>query len=136
MYENYLFEVYVVYSVVSVVLVTWLARTLFRTGAVFLDDVFEGRPELALAVNQLLVVGFFLLNLGYAFFMLKAEGATSSFAAMEVLASKLGFLLLSLGAIHFCNLYLFHRIRQRSQLATMPPPVTPHMNLGTGKANA
>lgn len=136
MYENYLFEVYVVYSVISVVLVTWLARTLFRTGSVFLDDVFEGRPELALAVNQLLVVGFFLLNLGYAFFMLKAEGATSSFAAMEVLASKLGFLLLSLGAIHFCNLYLFHRIRQRSQLATMPPPVNPHMNLGTSKANA
>ena len=136
MNENYLFEVYVVYSVVAVALTIWLARTLFRTGAVFLADVFADRPELAQAVNQLLVVGFYLLNLGYAFYMLKAEGADTSFAAMEVLGQKLGFLLLSLGAIHFGNLYLFHHIRQRSQIATMPPPVSPHMNLTSGRTSA
>ena len=136
MNETYLFEVYVVYSLVAVALTIWLARTLFRTGAVFLADVFADRPDLAQAVNQLLVVGFYLLNLGYAFYMLKAEGADSSFAAMEVLGQKLGFLLLSLGAIHFGNLYLFHLIRQRSQMATMPPPVRPHMNLGTSSTRA
>lgn len=136
MNQNYLFEVYVIYSLVAVVLTIWLARTLFRNGAVFLADIFEDRPELAQAVNQLLVVGFYLLNLGYAFFMLKAEGANSSFAAMEVLGQKLGFLLLSLGVIHFGNLYLFHRIRQRSNVATMPPPVHPHMNLSQGAAGA
>lgn len=133
---NYLFEVYIIYSVVAVGLTVFLARTLFRNGAVFLSDIFEGRPELAQAVNQLLVVGFYLLNLGYAFFMLKASGATSSFAAVEVLARKLGFLLLTLGALHFFNLYLFHTIRQRSQMATMPPPVSPHMNLNTSRASA
>lgn len=127
MQETYLFHVYIVYTSVAVALTVWLARTLFRTGAVFLEDVFEDRPELAQAVNQLLVVGFYLLNLGYAFFILKAEGAATKFEAMEVLGQKLGFLFLSLGAIHFCNLYLFHRIRRRTQLATLPPPVTPHM---------
>ncbi len=136
MQETYLFEVYVIYSVVAVGLTVWLARTLFRNGAVFLSDIFEGKPELAQAVNQLLVVGFYLLNLGYAFFMLKAHGATSSFAAVEVLARKLGFLLLTLGGLHFLNLYLFHRIRQRSHIATMPPPVVPHMNVNPGTASA
>jgi len=136
MHETYLFHVYVVYSLVAIVLTIWLAKTLFRTGAIFLADVFSGEPKLAEAVNQLLVVGFYLLNLGYAFFMLKAHGADTSFAAMEVLGQKLGVLLLSLGVIHFCNLYLFHRIRQRAQLATMPPPLHPHMNLAAGAPNA
>jgi hypothetical protein len=39
------------------------------------------------------------------------------------LAAKLGALLLSLGVIHFGNLYLFHRIRRRSQIRLAPPPV-------------
>lgn len=129
MHETYLFEVYVVYSAIAVALTIWLARTLFQNGAIFLADVFEGNPPMAEAVNRLLVVGFYLLNLGYAFFMLKAHGANTSFAAIEVLAQKLGYLLLSLGVIHFFNLYLFHRIRQRANLSTLPPPVRPHMKL-------
>ncbi len=136
MQETYLFHVYIVYTGVALALTVWLARTLFRTGTVFLADVFEGNPALAQAVNQLLVVGFYLLNLGYAFYMLKAEGAHTGFQAMEVLGEKLGFLLLSLGGIHFCNLYLFHRIRQRTQLTTLPPPVTPHMIRAQETANA
>ena len=134
MNQTYLFEVYLIYSAVAVGLTFWLARTLFRSGTVFLSDVFAGQPAMAEAVNRLLVVGFYLLNLGYAFYMLKASGASTSFEAMEVLAEKLGFLLLSLGIIHFFNLYLFHRIRQRTQLSILPPPIQAQMHMGTARA--
>ena len=49
--------------------------------------------------------------------------------AAEVLAWKLGALLISLGVMHFFNMYLFFRIRRRSQLAVLPPPVAPQMRL-------
>ena len=70
-------------------LVIWIARTLFKTGAVFLEDVFSENHKLAEAVNRLLVVGFYLVNLGYASFILKAFGATTVTEAIEVLAGKL-----------------------------------------------
>jgi len=38
-------------------------------------------------------------------------------------------LLISLGVMHFFNMYLFFRIRRRSQLAVLPPPVAPQMRL-------
>ena len=107
----------------SMGLTIWLARTLFRNGAVFLRDVFADKPELADAVNRLLVVGFYLLNLGYACLLLKAPAAASMVSAIEILASKLGALLLSLGVMHFANMFLFHRIRRRALLAELPPPV-------------
>ena len=129
MNQTYLFEVYVIYTVVAVGLTIWLARTLFKNGAVFLADVFQDKPEMAESVNRLLVVGFYLLNLGYALFMLKASGAGTGFEAMEVLAQKLGFLLLTLGGIHFFNLYLFYRIRQRINLEILPPPVRAQMQV-------
>jgi hypothetical protein len=126
-----LVTVYIAYAGASVGLTIWLARTLSKSGEVFLDDVFVDNPRMAPAVNRLLVVGFYLLNLGYAFVTLKA-GADSLTAvqAMETLAAKLGALLISLGVIHFGNMYLFHRIRRRSQIRLAPPPVKPQLNHG------
>ena len=126
---SYLVPVYVAYAVIAVALTVWLARTLFKNGSVFLDDVFADNKPLAQAVNRLLVVGFYLLNLGYACLLLKAEGSANAVEAIETLATKLGFLLLSLGVIHFGNLFLFHRIRRRAQIATLPPPVAPQMRV-------
>ena len=127
-----LVTVYIAYAGASVGLTIWLARTLSKSGEVFLDDVFVDNPRMAPAVNRLLVVGFYLLNLGYAFVTLKA-GADSLTAvqAMETLAAKLGALLISLGVIHFGNMYLFHRIRRRSQIRLAPPPVKPQLNHGS-----
>ena len=57
---------YTVYLVLSIGMTIWVARTLSKNGLPFLVDVFEGNRELAGSVNHLLVVGFYLVNLGYA----------------------------------------------------------------------
>jgi hypothetical protein len=121
---NHLVVVYAVYTAASFVLTAWLARTLFKNGEVFLEEVFADNPRLAGSVNHLLVVGFYLLNLGYALVTLKAgHGVVTMAEALETLAMKLGSLLLVLGGLHMTNLYLFHRIRRRGQIRLAPPPV-------------
>jgi len=131
---EYAIPVYVSYGLCSVGLTIWLARTLFKSGQVFLDDVFVETPKMSLAVNRLLVVGFYLLNLGYALIMLKGQHPADAVEAIETLAQKLGALLLALGAIHFGNLYLFHRIRRRTQIRLEPPPVRPQFMRGPAEA--
>ncbi len=125
----YLIYVYAAYAAIGVPLIIWLARTLFKNGAVFLEDVFADNPKLAGAVNPLLVVGFYLLNLGYVCMLLRSSSVDSPTEAVETLAFKLGLLLFTLGGMHFLNMYLFHRIRRRAQLKTLPPPVVPQMRL-------
>ncbi len=117
-----LVPVYVVYVVVSVSLVAWLARTLSRNGAIFLEDVFDD-PRMAQAVNKLLVTGFYMLNLGYAALLLKAKAAPDAVTGFEVLGQKLGVLLVSLAVVHFANMWVFHLIRRRA--TTPPPPPVP-----------
>jgi len=106
--------VYLPYAAIAVALTIWLARMLSRHGEVFLETVFPDRDDLAHAVNQLLVIGFYLVNLGWALLLLRSDAAsvTTSIAAVEVLATKLGTLLLLLGIAHMFNLMVFHRIRQ------------------------
>ena len=118
---------YLAYAGASLILTIWLARTLFKNGEVFLEEVFADNPRMASAVNRLLVVGFYLLNLGYAFVTLKAGPVQTTTEGIETFAVKLGSLLLVLGVVHMANLYLFHRIRRRGQIRMAPPPVWPQM---------
>ena len=107
--------VYLPYASIAIVLTIWLAHTLSRHGEVFLEAVFPERADLAHAVNQLLVIGFYLVNLGWALLLLRSDQAryiASPTAAVEMLATKLGTLLLLLGVAHMINLLVFHRIRQ------------------------
>ncbi len=115
--------VYVLYGVVAIYLVVWLAKTLYKNGETFLMDVFSRRKELAQALNRMLVTGFYMLNLGYALLLLPGERPNSAVEASELLISKLGILLVSLGVIHFINMIVFWRIRSRKALESAAPPV-------------
>jgi len=115
---------YLLYIPISVVLTVWVARTLFHHGKPFLTDVFPGNAELAGAVNHLLVVGFYLINLGYVSLQLKLEAAPTNAAELiEALAGKVGLVLLVLGALHFGNLYVFARIREHARRPRHDRPV-------------
>jgi len=102
------------YAAIAVTLTIWLARALSRHGRVFLHDVFPDRTNLADAINQLLVIGFYLVNLGWALLLVRAGGlhVDTPRGAIEVLTTRLGMLLLLLGVAHLGNLYLFHRVRR------------------------
>ena len=117
---------YLVYLALSVMLTIWVAQTLFKNGRVFLVDVFHGNEALADSVNHLLVVGFYLINLGYVSLALKIGTAVeSSRESVEALSMKIGWVLLVLGGMHFFNLFVFSRIRRRAVLPFAPPPVHP-----------
>jgi len=109
---------------VAIGLTAWLARTLFRNGTVFLEDVFKDRPGLAGSVNHLLVVGFYMLNLGYAFFILHtANEGLSAFDSVQFLVNRLSMLLVTLAIIHFTNVIVFWKIRGRREERHLPMPV-------------
>jgi len=113
--------VYLIYLAVAVGLVVWLARTLYRNGQVFLDDVFEDKPQMAAPINKLLVTGFYMLNLGYAALLLRGERVRDVTEALDLLTLRFGVLLVSLAIIHFLNLWVFAVIRRHAQARNLPP---------------
>ena len=131
---DFLVVTYFLYLAISIALTVWVARTLFRNGRVFLVDVFHGDTSLADSVNHLLVVGFYLINLGYVTLALKmGYDVTSARGSNEALSQKVGWVLLVLGGMHFFNLYVFSRIRRRSFLDIAPPPVEPDACIAVGR---
>jgi len=131
---NLIITAYLVYLAISIALTVWVARTLHQNGRIFLVDSFGGNEKLADSVNHLLVVGFYLINVGYVTLALKyGVTAVTAQECLEVLSTKIGLVLLVLGFLHFFNLYVFTRMRKRG-LANrhLPPEVPPIMPKGIG----
>jgi hypothetical protein len=117
---------YLVYLALSISLTVWVARTLHQNGRHFLVDVFRGNEKLADSTNHLLVVGFYLINLGYISLALKlGREVLDARGSIEALSEKVGFVLVVLGGMHFFNLYVFSRIRRRALAVNAPPPLDP-----------
>lgn len=106
---------YLSYLAISIAITVWVARTLHRSGRVFLLDAFHGNAPLADSVNQLLVVGFYLVNVGYIALALKTEDPLKDFrGVIELESAKIGVVLLILGAMHFFNMFILARMRRRT----------------------
>ena len=109
---------YSVYLAVSIGVTVWVAKTLHRSGRVFLVEAFHGNAEMADSVNHLLVVGFYLINLGYvALALATTDSLNSTRQAIELVSGKIGVVLLVLGLLHFMNLYGINKLRQRAKQA-------------------
>jgi hypothetical protein len=117
----YIVTCYITYLVLSLVTTIWVAQTLHKNGRVFLVDAFSGNAALADSVNHLLVVGFYLVNIGYVALALKtAEAVNDVRDSIELVSDKFGVVLLVLGVMHFFNLFVFSRMRKRSHEHTLP----------------
>jgi hypothetical protein len=124
---------YLFYVAASVALTIWVARTLHRNGRVFLVDAFHGNETLADSINHLLVVGFYLINIGYVALALKyGAKPTDVQTAIEFFSTKIGLVLLVLGGMHFFNMAVFSRLRRRGLRESAPPPVLPQGRLPVG----
>jgi hypothetical protein len=117
---------YIVYITLSIPLTIWVARTLHKNGRIFLVDSFGGNEQLADSVNHLLVVGFYLINIGYVALALREGIAPADLRqVLETISRKIGVVMLVLGGMHFFNIFVFSKMRRRALLKTAPPPVPP-----------
>lgn len=96
---------YCAYLVVSIGLTVWVARTLSKNGYVFLTECFGHDQLLAASTNHLLVVGFYLVNLGWILLTLRfGTPPETALQAIQFLSSKIGIVVVALGLMHFFNM--------------------------------
>lgn len=115
---------YLAYLALTVGITIWVARTLRRHGLVFLtransevaDDV-----ALADALSHLLIVGFYLVNLGVISFLMQTDrGIVNAQQAIELLSSKVGAILVVLGVMHFVILTILASVRASALAEALP----------------
>lgn len=101
----YALPAYLAYLLISIGLTVWVAHTLSKNGLVFLTECFGHDHTLATSTNHLLVVGFYLVNLGWILLTLRfGTPPETPVEAIQFLSSKVGIVVVALGAMHFFNM--------------------------------
>ena len=114
---------YILYILISVGLTYRVGKTLHTNGRVFIIESFRGNEQMADSVNHLLLVGFYLVNFGFVSLFLKfGEKPIGAVSGIEYVATKVGVVLLVLGAMHFFNMFNIAKMRKKAKAKT-PPPV-------------
>jgi len=110
MNNQFIVAAYFIYLPIALTLTWYVAHTLFKNGLIFMRDIFFGREEIAVATNSLFRIGFYLLNLGFALYILEIRhGLAGMQDTIEALSYKVGGFSIYLGIMLFFNLYLFFR---------------------------
>ena len=99
---------YMVYLLVSLYITVWVGHQIFKQGEHFLMEIFRDNTSIVKPVNRILLTGYYLINIGYVFVLLIHKQHLQTFTdVLELLSSKLGIVILSLGIIHLFNLMTF-----------------------------
>jgi hypothetical protein len=108
---------FVSYLLISIAMTIWVAHTLSTNGLIFLVEAFDAREDLAGSINHMLVVGFYLVNVGFILVALRYGLRPSNVpGAMEYVSTKVGLAMLVLGAMHFTLMYVIAKYgRQASR---------------------
>jgi hypothetical protein len=96
---------YALYLAITLAITVWVARTLSKNGEVFLIECFGHDERLAKSTNHLLVVGFYLVNIGFITLTLSLGAEPHTIPdAIRFLSGKVGLAVVVLGAMHFFNM--------------------------------
>lgn len=105
---------YTVYIVIATALTIYVGHTLHKRGRIFILESFNNDAAMTDSVNHLLLVGFYLVNLGFVCLFLNVgappANATEGF---EYICTKEGVVLLTLGVMHFFNMYNIAKMRKK-----------------------
>jgi hypothetical protein len=113
---------YLIYVTVSLAVTIWVGQSLHGNGRVFLVENFQGREKLADSVNHLLLVGFYLVNIGFVSLALRyGDKPTDLVGAVEFLSTKIGIVIVVLGVMHFFNMRMLVRFRQSPIFGRLVP---------------
>ncbi len=125
---------YCIYLPVALFLTWYVAVNLFKNSIVFMKDIFNGREEIALATNTLFRIGFYLLNIGFALYILKINIDLQNLQeTIETLSYKVGGFSIYLGIMLFLNLYLFFRGKRVAKQKRMDQEIIRNsLNLNQG----
>lgn len=105
---------YALYLALSLGMTVWVARTLSKNGEIFLVDCFGHEEHLAKSTNHLLVVGFYLVNIGFILLALEFGQTPETIPdAIRFLSSKVGLAVVVLGGMHFFNMHAIARFGRK-----------------------
>ncbi|WP_293884654.1 MULTISPECIES: hypothetical protein [unclassified Sphingobacterium] len=117
---NFNILAYTVYGLLTCYIIIWVGRLFHRNGRIFILSLFQQDINLADTTNNLLLLGYYLLNIGYAILQFSYWKQIASFDELiSSIAFKTGRLLFVLVGLHYINMLAIYFFGKRKNSLTI-----------------
>jgi len=114
---NYNILSYLLFSLISINIIIWVGRLFHQNGRVFILTFFQHKEEITDTTNNLLLVGYYLFNIGYAIIQIRFwENVNNLTAVLSSTIQNTGLLLFILAILHFNNMFIIYLISINKKL--------------------
>ncbi len=109
---------YIIYLLLTYFITVHVGLRFYSNGRIYILGLLEGNEELTDFINKLLLVGYYLLNLGYAALMIQLWTTVNTWLALfESIFIMTGRIMLTLALIHFMNMLIIYLIRKQQNIS-------------------
>ena len=105
---------YIIYISITIYIIVWVGRLFHRNGRLFILQLYKGDADGTDTVNNILLLAYYLFNIGYAFLKLKTwEVVADAAGLIASLAYYLGTLILILAVTHYFNMLIIYFLSKK-----------------------
>ena len=112
---NYNILSYAVYGCITAFIIYYVGKLFHQNGRVFILRLFNGNEPLTDTTNNILLLAYYLFNLGYAIAQLSFwERVQAIDSVISSVCSKTGLLVLILAVTHYFNMLLIYLLSKKN----------------------
>lgn len=98
---------YLIYLSLTSVIIIKVGKLCYDNGNIFVSQLIPNHEELCHQINKMLLMGYYLLNLGYcAMTIISWEKIQYINQLIEIIATKSAIIILTIGIMHYINIIL------------------------------
>ena len=105
---------YAVYLLITILIIGRVGRICYQNGNIYVAQLIPDHMELCHKINQILLLGYYLMNIGYcAMTLISWEKITTFNQLIEVIAYKSAIIIGTIALMHYLNIYILTRYLQK-----------------------
>lgn len=98
---------YLIYLSLTSIIIIKVGKLCYDNGNIFVSQLIPNHIELCHQINKMLLIGYYLLNLGYcAMTIISWEKIQNMNQLIEIIATKSAIIILTIGFMHYINILL------------------------------
>ncbi len=105
---------YLIYLLITTYIIVVVGRICYRNGNVFVAQLIPNHIDLCQKVNQVLLMAYYLLNIGYcAMTLIQWKTIETIPEIVETIASKTAIIVLMISVLHYINIFIITKYIQK-----------------------
>jgi hypothetical protein len=114
---NYNTPAYIIFLILIIFIIVYVGRYFYTNGRIFIIALFNGNVMLGDHINKLLLIAYYLFNIGYSFLKLKQWQKIIDLESLfSSLAANISTLIFILALVHYFNMLVIYLLSKSNSI--------------------